>query len=71
MVSKEFLKKIVPRFALNAYHFFLAFLGALLYGFPSRNLIVIGVTGTNGKSTVVEMCLLFVLKLTRTNGKTI
>jgi UDP-N-acetylmuramoyl-L-alanyl-D-glutamate--2,6-diaminopimelate ligase len=56
MGPKEFLKKIVPRFALNAYHFFLAFLGALLYGFPSRNLIVIGVTGTNGKSTVVEMC---------------
>jgi len=33
----------------------LAFLGALIYGFPSRELIVIAVTGTNGKSTVVYL----------------
>ena len=30
-------------------------LGALWYRFPSRKLIVIGVTGTKGKSTVTEM----------------
>jgi UDP-N-acetylmuramoyl-L-alanyl-D-glutamate--2,6-diaminopimelate ligase len=38
-----------------AYHWFLAFGSALYYRFPSRELIVIGVTGTNGKSSVVEM----------------
>lgn len=37
------------------YHFFLAFLAALVYWFPSRRLIVIGVTGTKGKTTIVEL----------------
>ncbi len=40
---------------VSLYHFSLAFLGALWYGFPSRKLVVIGVTGTNGKSTVVDL----------------
>jgi UDP-N-acetylmuramoyl-L-alanyl-D-glutamate--2,6-diaminopimelate ligase len=33
----------------------LAFLGAVIYGFPSKKIEVIGVTGTNGKTTVVNM----------------
>ncbi len=49
------IKKFVPSFLIDWYHFSLAFLGVLIYGFPSRKLIVIGVTGTNGKSTVVEL----------------
>lgn len=38
-----------------AYHFGLAMIGAMIFGFPSRNLIVIGVTGTKGKTTVAEL----------------
>jgi len=52
---KEILKKFLPNFILSFYHFILAFLGALIYGFPSKKLILIGVTGTNGKTTTSEM----------------
>jgi len=37
------------------YHLFLAWLGAVRYSFPSRKLFVIGVTGTKGKSTTIEL----------------
>lgn len=48
-------KKIIPSFLINWYHFILAFLGAFLYRFPGRKVTVIGVTGTNGKSTVTHL----------------
>ena len=51
---KNLLKKFIPPFLLSWYHFGLAFFGVVIYRFPSRKLKVIGVTGTNGKSTVVE-----------------
>ncbi|HWP61814.1 MAG TPA: Mur ligase family protein, partial [Candidatus Paceibacterota bacterium] len=40
---------------LTPYHFSLPYLGALWYGFPSKKLLVIAVTGTKGKSSVTEM----------------
>ena len=52
---KKLIKKIVPVFLLDSYHYSLAAIGAFLYGFPSRKLTVIGITGTSGKSTVVEL----------------
>lgn len=42
-------------FVWRGYHFLLAFLGALWYRFPSRKIFVLGVTGTKGKSTVLEL----------------
>lgn len=54
-----YLKKLIPKPFLALvrppYHFIFAFLGAIRYGFPSREITVIGVTGTKGKSTVVEL----------------
>lgn len=39
----------------HLYHFLLALFGAILYRFPSRRIFVIGVTGTKGKTSVVEL----------------
>lgn len=51
---KHLLRSCVPAPILSAYHFALACFGAFLYGFPSRHLLVIGVTGTKGKTSTVE-----------------
>lgn len=52
---KAFLKKILPKDFLNLYYKNISLLGKYLFFNPSSKLIVIGVTGTNGKSTVVDM----------------
>ncbi len=52
---KTLIKKLTPEFLLNWYHAMWPLLGALLYRFPSKNIKVIGVTGTNGKTTVVHI----------------
>jgi UDP-N-acetylmuramoyl-L-alanyl-D-glutamate--2,6-diaminopimelate ligase len=49
---KKIIKKITPKFFLSFYHFALAYIGAFLYGFPSRRMVIIGVVGTRGKTTV-------------------
>lgn len=49
------IKKIIPQNLILFYHKIIAALAAVFYGWPSRKLIVIGVTGTSGKSTVVNL----------------
>ncbi|MAF13631.1 MAG: hypothetical protein CMI53_01930 [Parcubacteria group bacterium] len=49
------LRKITPRAVKRFYHYFLAIFANFYYGSPSDKLIVIGVTGTSGKSTVVYL----------------
>lgn len=51
---KKLIKEFTPAFLLGLYHFTLAYLGAFLYGFPSRKMMVIGVTGTKGKTTTAN-----------------
>ncbi|MBU1149308.1 UDP-N-acetylmuramoyl-L-alanyl-D-glutamate--2,6-diaminopimelate ligase [Patescibacteria group bacterium] len=52
---KNLLKRIIPKSLISLYHFLLAILANIIYGFPSRQLTVIGVTGTTGKSTTVNL----------------
>ncbi len=48
---RERVKRLVPASLLDRYHFALASLASWLYRNPSNELVVIGVTGTNGKTT--------------------
>lgn len=50
---------VIPRRLFAAlqplYHFLMSFFAALSCGFPSRKIVVIGVTGTTGKTTTIFM----------------
>jgi UDP-N-acetylmuramoyl-L-alanyl-D-glutamate--2,6-diaminopimelate ligase len=60
MTIKSFIRKLLPKKVINFYHLIIAFLGAVIYGFPGKKIKVIGVTGTNGKSTVINIaCKIF------------
>lgn len=52
---KQIIRRLTPRFVLSLYHFAMAWLAALVYRFPSRKMIVVGITGTKGKSTTSLM----------------
>ncbi|MDO9399617.1 MAG: UDP-N-acetylmuramyl-tripeptide synthetase [bacterium] len=49
-IPKKLFKKLQP-----AYHFLFSIMAAVWYHFPSEKLIVIGITGTTGKTTSVYL----------------
>ena len=51
MSIKRTLKKFVPKSSVKYYHLSRAIMANLVYGFPSNPMRVIGITGTNGKTT--------------------
>lgn len=55
LVIKRYIPMRVFLFLRPPYHFLLALFAAVFYRFPSRHLVVMGVTGTKGKTTVVEL----------------
>lgn len=55
-IVKAFLKNILPQAKVNTlYHLPAAILANVFYGFPTRGLKVIGITGTDGKTTTTNM----------------
>jgi UDP-N-acetylmuramoyl-L-alanyl-D-glutamate--2,6-diaminopimelate ligase len=59
MPLKVFIKKLIPTTLFKKiaplWHLFVAICANIKYGFPSRSMHVIGVTGTNGKTTTAYM----------------
>ena len=54
MSLKSSLQKKAPRL-FGAYHFMWAWLGARRHDQPSQKVFVIGITGTKGKTTTLEL----------------
>ncbi|PIR68325.1 hypothetical protein COU49_01655 [Candidatus Nomurabacteria bacterium CG10_big_fil_rev_8_21_14_0_10_35_16] len=52
---KKNIKKFIPNFIIGIYHWCWALLGAIIFRFPSNKLIVIGITGTKGKSSTIYL----------------
>src|SRR3989338_472111 len=52
---KRIATKLIPKFVFHLYHLAFAYLGAFMYGFPSRGMIVVGVLGTRGKTTIANL----------------
>lgn len=56
---RQTIKKLLPKrvfsFFQPYYHNFLSYWGAVKYKYPSRDIVVIGVTGTKGKSSTTEL----------------
>jgi len=49
------LSKLFPQKLKNIYHLMQAILANIIYSFPSRKIRIVGVTGTDGKTTTVQM----------------
>ena len=67
MRAKRLIKKIIPAPVRNLRHLFYAWWGAAKYGNPSKDLLVIGITGTTGKSTTT----FFLRNILEHAGKTV
>lgn len=52
---KRFFRKFFNQKTVNYYHLLTAVLANVIYGFPGRKLKVIGITGTNGKTTTAHL----------------
>ena len=62
---KSFVKKLIPPFVKRLYHLGWALLSLGIYGRPSKKIIVIGITGTDGKTTTST----FLHKIIKQSGK--
>lgn len=61
---KSLIRKILPQKVFEIYHYLTALFASLVYRFPSRKMIVIGVTGTKGKTSAIN----FIWSVLNQNG---
>ena len=54
MGIKSIIKIFVPKRFISLYHLTLAALAAFYYGWPSKKMIIIGITGTKGKTSAAN-----------------
>ncbi|MDD5433555.1 MAG: UDP-N-acetylmuramoyl-L-alanyl-D-glutamate--2,6-diaminopimelate ligase [Candidatus Pacebacteria bacterium] len=54
MAIKEKIKKIVGERGVGVYHYLASQIAAFYFGFPSKNLITIGIVGTKGKTSTAN-----------------
>ncbi len=58
------LKRLFPQYVKNIFHRLLALCASVWFGFPASKLRVIGITGTDGKTTTVQ-CISAILRAAR------
>lgn len=62
---RRLIGRFLPQAIKNQYHRVQAIVACIFFGFPGRKLIVIGVTGTNGKTTTTQ----FIARILEYAGK--
>ena len=57
--AKDRLKPLIPkwlfRHTVNFFHLLEAIVANIVYGFPARGMKIVGITGTNGKTTTANL----------------
>lgn len=54
MSLKSKIEKLIPKSIISFYHLGLAILAAFYYGWPSKKMVIIGITGTKGKTSAAN-----------------
>jgi len=54
MSIKSKVKKLIPESVISFYHLGLAVLAGFYYGWPSKKMVIIGITGTKGKTSAAN-----------------
>ena len=65
MSLKQSFSRLLPQELKNIYHLSQAILACVWYGFPGNKLRIIGITGTNGKTTTTQ----FVTRVLQASGE--